>query len=100
MKELIIWVLALVMLGVATPMEHGHLHHFSLCPLASVGIEWCPGCGLGRSVTQLMHGNFAESWKYHWLGLPALLMIVYRIVELIKLNIKAFKLKYKETRYV
>jgi len=99
MKELIFWALALVMLGVATPIEHGDIHHFSLCPLANMGIDWCPGCGLGRSITQLLHGNFAESREHHWFGLPALLIIVYRIVELILLNIKAFKIK-KEKRYV
>lgn len=100
MKELIFWVFALAALGVASPEEYGHVHHFSLCPLASLGISWCPGCGLGRSIVQLLHGNFAESWKHHWFGVPALLILLYRIVELSKLNIKALQLKYKEKRYV
>jgi hypothetical protein len=100
MKELIFWVLALILLGIATPEEYGHIHHFSLCPLANLGMTWCPGCGLGRSITQLLHGHIAESWKHHWFGVPALLILCFRIAELIKLNVKTFKLKYKEKRYV
>ena len=100
MKELIFWVLALAMLGIATPEEYGHAHHFTLCPLANLGIDWCPGCGLGRAITQLLHGNITESWKHHWFGIPALFIIVFRIAGLIKLNITSFKLKYKEKRYV
>lgn len=100
MKELIFWVLVLLALGVATPEAYGHVHHFTLCPLASLGIEWCPGCGLGRSITQVMHGNITESWKHHWFGVPSILIILYRIGELAKLNIKTFKLKYKEKTYV
>jgi hypothetical protein len=100
MKELIFWVLALMTLAIATPEEYGHAHHFTLCPLANLGIDSCPGCGVGRSITQLLHGNLTESWKHHWFGIPALLIIVFRIVGLIKLNIKSFKIKYKEKRYV
>jgi hypothetical protein len=100
MKELIFWVLALMALAIATPEEYGHAHHFTLCPLANLGIDSCPGCGVGRAITQLLHGNIAESWKHHWFGVPALLIIVFRIVGLIKLNIKSFKIKYKEKRYV
>lgn len=100
MKELIFWVLALMALAIAAPEEYGHAHHFTLCPLANLGIDSCPGCGVGRSITQLLHGNLTESWKHHWFGIPALLIIVFRIVGLIKLNIKSFKIKYKEKKYV
>lgn len=99
--ELIFWITALVLLGLAEPQLNGHEHHFTLCPLASMGIDWCPGCGIGRSLTQLLHGNIAESFKLHWFGIPALLIIIYRIVVLIKLNVKRRKfIKYKEEGYV
>ena len=97
--ELIFWIAALVLLGLAEPQTHDHEHHFTLCPLANMGIEWCPGCGIGRAITQVLHGNLTESIKLQWFGIPALLIIVYRIVILIKLNIKR-KLKYKEEGYV
>lgn len=100
MKELIFWVLALGLLAITTPEQYGHIHHFTLCPLTNLGIEWCPGCGLGRSLIQLLHGNITESWKHHWFGIPALVIIVLRIADLIKWNIKLSKIKYKEKEYV
>ena len=93
--EITFWVLALVLLATANP----HEHHFTLCPLANLGIDWCPGCGIGRSICQFLHGNVAESWRYHWFGIPALLIISYRILILARLsvnNYKGLKLKYKE----
>ncbi|WP_199137919.1 DUF2752 domain-containing protein [Pedobacter sp. ASV12] len=89
--ELLFWVLALVLLATANP----HEHHFSLCPLANLGITWCPGCGLGRSITALFHGDVNASLAQHWFGIPALLLIGYRIYQLSKqLFKKEFKLKY------
>ena len=82
--ELVFWILALVLLASANP----HAHHFSLCPLANVGIEWCPGCGLGRSISALFHGELRESVHFHWFGIPAVLVIVYRIITLSTLTIK------------
>jgi len=84
--ELLIWLTALVLLGFTDPEVKGDHHHFTLCPLANLGLSWCPGCGIGRSITQLMHGNFSGSFKQHWFGLPALLIINWRIVVLFRLN--------------
>lgn len=101
--ELIFWIVALVLLAMADTHKHGAGPHFTLCPLANMGFDWCPGCGIGRSITQLFHGNYLESLKYHWFGLPALLIICWRIWVLIKMNFKNNKLlnlKYKEERYV
>ncbi|MCZ4224077.1 DUF2752 domain-containing protein [Pedobacter rhodius] len=79
--ELFFWVTALVLLA----NTNTHAHHFTLCPLANLGFaDWCPGCGLGRSISHILHGEFAESFSEHWLGFPALLIIVHRIVTLIK----------------
>lgn len=93
--ELAFWILALVLLATANP----HAHHFSLCPLANMGVDWCPGCGLGRSISALFHGEVRESLNFHWFGIPALLVIIYRIVTLSTLTIKRskeFNLNYKE----
>jgi len=79
--ELFFWVTALVLMAVTNASEH----HFTLCPLANLGFaDWCPGCGLGRSISHILHGEFAESFSEHWLGFPALIIIVYRIITLIK----------------
>lgn len=93
--ELVFWVLALVLLATADP----HAHHFSLCPLANLGVTWCPGCGLGRSIISLFHGDVNASLTQHWFGIPALLTICYRIYQLSKQLFnkkKDFNLKYKE----
>lgn len=99
--ELFFWITALVLLGMAEPEVHGQAHHFSLCPLANMGFDWCPGCGIGRSITQLLHGNIAESVTLHWFGIPALMILFYRIIQLGRREFMNFKkLKYKEKRYV
>lgn len=78
--EWMCWVSALFLLYISDP----HAHHFSLCPLDNIGIRWCPGCGLGRSIALLMHGELQESIGMHWLGVPAFLVIVHRVYRLSK----------------
>ena len=93
--ELVFWITALVLLAAANP----HEHHFTLCPLANLGLDWCPGCGLGRSITALFHGDVNASFAHHWFGIPALILIGNRIYQLTKQLInkqKRFNLKYKE----
>ena len=91
--ELAFWLVALVLLAIANPTEH----HFTLCPLANLGFDWCPGCGLGRSITALFHGDINASFAQHWFGIPALLLIAYRIYQLTnQLFTKEINLKYKE----
>lgn len=78
--ELFFWITALVLLATS----NAHEHHFTLCPLANLGFEsWCPGCGLGRSISHIFHGEISESFKQHWFGFPALAIIGYRIIVLI-----------------
>jgi len=74
------WCLALMALWWMDP----HGNHFSLCPLHHLGMEWCPGCGLGRSMSLLMKGEIAASWNRHPLGGFALAVILHRIFEIIK----------------
>jgi len=90
--ELIFWITALALLALAEPADPRQHSHFTLCPLANLGWTWCPGCGLGRSLTQLFHGHVAESLKEHWFGIPALMILGYRIFSLGRYEWK--KLKY------
>lgn len=83
--ELLCWVSALLYLALLEPGGD----HFTLCPLANLGFSWCPGCGLGRSVSSLLHADFASSLHYHWLGLPALIILLHRISVLLKNSIKS-----------
>ncbi|GAB4107731.1 hypothetical protein GCM10028791_01780 [Echinicola sediminis] len=80
--ELVFWCLALI--GILL-IDTSSLSHFTLCPLGMLGIEWCPGCGLGRSMKFFIQGDFMASWKMHPLGGLAWGIILFRMVELIKL---------------
>lgn len=77
--EAIIWITALIILAFS-PINSSC--HYSLCPLHNLGFSWCPGCGLGRSITLLFHGEFSKSWSMHPLGIPAVLIIVFRIINI------------------
>ena len=57
--------------------------HLTICVFHYLGASWCPGCGIGRSISYLLHGDWQNSISTHWLGTFALLIIVYRILQLI-----------------
>ncbi|MEB2782051.1 DUF2752 domain-containing protein [Algoriphagus sp. C2-6-M1] len=82
--ELIFWIGSLAAVLLLDP--HGG-SHLSLCPLSQLGFEWCPGCGLGRSMSLLARGEFQASWDMHPLALLAYGVISSRIWQLIK-NLK------------
>jgi hypothetical protein len=82
--ELTFWITALLLLAFMNP---GTEVHYSLCPFKLAGIHFCPGCGLGHSISFLFHGDFQSSLKAHPLGLFAVITIVYRIYQLSLLHI-------------
>jgi hypothetical protein len=86
--ELIFWIIGLTLLASADMPEQLNEPHFTICPLANSGFHWCPGCGLGRSITALFHGEFYLSIQLHWFGLPAFLILCYRISVLTRLQLK------------
>jgi len=77
--ELVIWITALVALAFTNPTEH----HLTLCPLSNLGFRYCPGCGLGRSISYIFRGDLSASFRMHPLGVFALGIIGYRIIQLI-----------------
>ena len=80
--EGICWVMALTLLYFSDPYSH----HFTLCPLENIGLEWCPGCGLGRSIALFMRGEIDASFSMHWLGIPAFFILIARIYTLSKIT--------------
>ncbi|RYD85950.1 MAG: DUF2752 domain-containing protein [Sphingobacteriales bacterium] len=86
--ELTFWVAAIIALAATNPATDGH---FNLCPLKLAGITWCPGCGLGHSIAWLLKGNISQSFHAHWFGIPALLIICWRIITLAISRIKPVK---------
>jgi hypothetical protein len=77
--ELIFWIAALTALAIANPAAESQ---YSLCPFKALGITWCPGCGIGHAISWLLRGDIAKSWQTHWLGVPALIIIGYRVFVL------------------
>src|SRR5512143_4264999 len=65
--EGIFWTAGLLFLALQTPSVEPH---FTLCPFALAGFTHCPGCGLGRSLSFLLHGDVAQSLRMHLLGVP------------------------------
>jgi hypothetical protein len=60
--------------------------HFTICPLSNLGFEFCPGCGLGNSISYIFRGDFITSFHSHPLGIFAFLIITFRILSIIKNN--------------
>jgi hypothetical protein len=84
--EAVVWLIGLLSLAMMDP----GVDHISMCPLKSLGIEYCPGCGLGRSVSFLLRGQFAESFAAHPLGIFAVIILTYRIFHLTKDYLKLY----------
>lgn len=79
--EPFLWLFSLIVLASLDPATVGGI---ILCPLRIAGIEHCPGCGLGRSVSFLLHGDIVQSLRSHLLGIPATILLLYRIASMIK----------------
>jgi hypothetical protein len=86
-REAFIWIAALLLLGFSDPASQ----HYTLCPFHNLGISFCPGCGLGRSITFFFHGMIAESFRLHPLGIPAVLLFIHRIYKVLKDNLFLIK---------
>jgi hypothetical protein len=81
--EALLWIVGLLFLiFIHNPGES----HFTICPLANLGIGFCPGCGLGNSISYLFRGDFISSIQSHPLGIFALIIITLRIISIIKNN--------------
>lgn len=87
--ELLIWCGGLLALALMNPEASDG---FSLCLLHQLGIPWCPGCGLGHSISFLLHANFQASFQSHPLGFPAFMILLGRIFILIKFHFSPSKI--------
>lgn len=90
-RELFCWVGALLFIFFSDP----NASHFSLCLFKYAGFNYCPGCGIGHAITFLLHGELIKSLNAHPLGIFALIIILFRIYQLININLKPLKTNYK-----
>lgn len=88
--EAFMWIVGLSILFFLDPSQE----HLSVCPFHQLGFEFCPGCGLGRSISHLFAGEFSHSFHAHPLGFFALIVILSRIVQLIKNNFHSYGTNY------
>jgi hypothetical protein len=82
--EAFFWILAITMLALTDPAATGHL---SLCPLKNAGFDFCPGCGLGHSISWLFRGGLKASFQCHPLGIPAVIILLSRSFSLLRQDI-------------
>ncbi len=81
--EAAVWILGLFFLiFIHSPGDT----HFTVCPFANLGFEFCPGCGLGNSISYLFQCDLSASFHAHPLGIFALIIITMRIITIIKNN--------------
>lgn len=85
--EVVCWAFALATLAV---IDVSGGSHFTICPLALMGFDWCPGCGLGRSISLLFHGEIEKSIIMHPFGIFAVIVLFFRIFILLKNHVKTY----------
>src|SRR5690606_41481389 len=59
--EALFWAVALIALAFYQPAAQ---NHFTLCPLSNLGFDFCPGCGLGKSIAWLFKGEILRSEEH------------------------------------
>jgi len=78
------WITAIILLIISNPSSN----HVSLCMFKNLNLGFCPGCGLGHSISWLFRGEFINSFQAHPLGLPAVIILLYRSFKLLKNDLK------------
>lgn len=80
--EAICWSSAILIISLAS------MDGPSLCFFKLAGIPFCPGCGLAHAMQEAIYLNFRDSLSHHPMGLPAVLILLYRIYILTFKKIK------------
>lgn len=86
-SELMAWSFALTIPFFIDPAAS---NHFTICLFHHLGFEHCPGCGLGRSMAWLYRGEFLHSFQTHFLAIPTIILLAYRILQLTIIHPKTF----------
>lgn len=78
-SELMAWTFALTIPFFIDPAA---TNHFTICLFHHLGFNNCPGCGLGRSIAWLYRGELNHSVQTHFLAIPTVILLGYRILQL------------------
>lgn len=80
--EWIVLACGLFLMAAMDPLGPGR----TLCPLELAGFEFCPGSGLGRSISYAVRGNLHASLQMHAAGIFAVLILCSRIGSVLQRN--------------
>jgi len=58
-------------------------NHMLTCPSKHFFHVDCPGCGLQRSIIELLEGNFAESFRLYPATIPLLFCLIFTALHLL-----------------
>ncbi|MGN7822308.1 DUF2752 domain-containing protein [Chitinophaga sp. 22536] len=87
--ELLAWPAGLICLFFLDPAAGQP----SLCLFKNIGIPFCPGCGLGHGIHFFLHGRWQEAVHHHWLAPVAVVMLIYRTIQVARFQYAEFKLQ-------
>ncbi len=86
--EALIWITGLTALAF---INSDNASHFTICPLKNIGFDFCPGCGLGKSIFYLYSFKLEQSFAAHPLGIFAFIILLHRISTLLLKSFKNYK---------
>jgi hypothetical protein len=78
-REAWMWIIGLGALVLLAPSLENTV---SICIPKALGVDFCPGCGLGASIGHLVRGELVESWLAHPLAVPTVAILIGRIIHL------------------
>ncbi|MDZ7806811.1 MAG: DUF2752 domain-containing protein [Gracilimonas sp.] len=90
-SEWLAFSFGLLLLALMSPDDAG----ISLCLFEWVGLDFCPGEGLGHSISYTFRGNMSSALEAHIAGPAAVLILILRIVFIWK-NMITTKLTEKK----
>lgn len=74
--EWIVFGAGLILLGLMSPENAG----VSFCFFDFIGIDFCPGEGLGHSISYTFRGDFSSAIKAHFAGPATVIILSSRII--------------------
>lgn len=83
--EAFIWIAALISLAFLNPENE---QHYSFCVFHNLGFKYCPGCGLGHSISCFFRGDLQNSFYAHPLGIIAVIILITRIIQIFRNSYK------------
>jgi hypothetical protein len=90
--EALVWIVGLAVVALGNP---DNPRHFTLFPPTLLFGIRSPGYNLGHSISLLFHGRIGESIQANLLGIPAVLILSFRIVQLSGKTVSNLKKLFK-----